>query len=82
MKSYDAIVAGGGLIGSAIAFELARHDLHVALFDSQIPGREASWASAGILSPAPESPAMISMVPLGKASPAWRIRIHRTGGRA
>jgi glycine oxidase len=68
MKSYDAIVAGGGLIGSAIAFELARHDLHVALFDSQKPGREASWASAGILSPAPESPAMISMVPLGKAS--------------
>ena len=56
MKSYDAIIAGGGLIGCAIAFELARHDLRVALFDSQEPGHEASWASAGILSPAPESP--------------------------
>ena len=68
MKSYDAIIAGGGLIGSAIALELARNDLRVALFDTQDPGREASWASAGILSPAPENPGMISMVPLGKAS--------------
>jgi glycine oxidase len=68
MKSYDAIIAGGGLIGSAIALELARNDLRVALFDAQVPGREASWASAGILSPAPENPGMISMVPFGKAS--------------
>src|SRR5271165_1944824 len=68
MKSYDAIVAGGGLIGCAIALELARNDLRVALFDSQEPGREASWASAGILSPAPENPAMISTVEIGKAS--------------
>jgi glycine oxidase len=68
MKSYDAIVAGGGLIGCAIAIELARNDLSVAIFDSQEPGREASWASAGILSSAPESPGMISLVPIGKAS--------------
>lgn len=68
MKFYDAIIAGGGLIGCAIALELARNDLHVAIFDSQEPGREASWASAGILSPAPESPGMISLVPIGKAS--------------
>jgi len=68
MKSYDAIVAGGGLIGCAIALELARNDFCAALFDSQEPGREASWASAGILSPAPESPAMISAVEIGKAS--------------
>ena len=68
MKSYDAIIAGGGLIGSAIALELTRNDLRVALFDAQEPGREASWASAGILSPAPENPGMISMVPIGKAS--------------
>jgi len=67
-QSYDAIIAGGGLIGCAIALELARHDLRVAIFDSQQPGREASWASAGILSPAPENPGMISMVPIGKAS--------------
>src|SRR6478609_9497970 len=68
MRSYDAIVAGGGLIGSAIALELARNDLRVALFDSQEPGQEASCASAGILSPAPENPGMIPLVPIGQAS--------------
>ena len=68
MRSYDAIIAGGGVIGSAIALELARNDLRVALFDAREPGREASWASAGILSPAPENPGMISLVPIGKES--------------
>src|SRR5215468_4963861 len=70
MKTFDVAIAGCGLIGSSIALELARAGLHVALFDKQEPGLEASWASAGILSPAPESPAMIGMVPLGKASMA------------
>jgi glycine oxidase len=68
MKSFDVAIAGAGLIGSSIAFELAQAGLKVAVFDRGEPGREASWASAGILSPAPESPAMISMVPLAKAS--------------
>jgi glycine oxidase len=38
------------------------------VFDAREPGREASWASAGILSPAPENSAMITMVPLGRVS--------------
>jgi glycine oxidase len=86
MKSYDAIIAGGGLIGCAIALELARNDLCVAIFDSQEPGREASWASAGILSPAPESPAMISAVEIGKASlamyPAFIEEVEELSGLA
>lgn len=68
MKTFDVAIAGGGLIGGAIAFELSRAGLHVGLFDKQDPGKEASWASAGILSPAPENPGMIGMVSLGKAS--------------
>lgn len=68
MKTFDAAIAGGGLIGAAIALELSRSGLRVALFDSREPGHEASWASAGILSPAPENSAMIAMVPLGRAS--------------
>src|SRR5260221_11764380 len=68
MKNFDVAIAGGGLVGGAIAFELASAGLRVGLFDKQEPGKEASWASAGILSPAPESPAMIALVPLGKAS--------------
>src|SRR5215475_1665020 len=70
MKTFDAAIAGGGLIGASIALELARAGLRVGLFDKQEPGKESSWASAGILSPAPESPGMIALVPLGKASMA------------
>jgi len=68
MKKFDAAIAGGGVIGGAIALELARAGLRVAVFDRQQAGQEASWASAGILSPAPENPGMVAMVPLGKAS--------------
>lgn len=68
MKTFDAAIAGGGLIGCAIALELSRSGLRVVLFDARDPGREASWASAGILSPAPENSAMLAMVPLGRAS--------------
>jgi len=68
MKTFDVAIAGGGLIGATIAFELARAGLHVALFDRQQPGEGSSWAAAGILSPAPENAGMISIVPLGRAS--------------
>ena len=68
MKKFDVAIAGGGVIGGAIALELARAGLRVAIVDRQQPGQEASWASAGIISPAPENPAMIVTVPLAKAS--------------
>ena len=68
MKLYDAVVAGGGVIGASIAFELASEGLSVAVFDAQTPGREASWASAGMISPPPESSAMSSLLPLSLAS--------------
>lgn len=56
------------MIGGAVALELSRAGMRVGVFDRQQPGQEASWASAGILSPAPENPATVAMVPLGKAS--------------
>ncbi|MHB8502051.1 MAG: glycine oxidase ThiO [Candidatus Acidiferrales bacterium] len=68
MKKFDVAIAGGGLIGGSIALELARAGLRVSVFDRQEPGQEASWAGAGILSPAPESSGMIPLVTLGKAS--------------
>jgi glycine oxidase len=70
MKTFDVAMAGGGLIGGAIALELTRVGLRVGLFDRQEPGLEASWAGAGIISPAPENAGMIPLVPLGKASRA------------
>src|SRR5713226_7403615 len=86
MKKYDAAIAGGGVIGGAIALELARAGLRVAVFDRQQPGREASWASAGILSPAPENPGMVAMVPLGKASlalyPEFVAQVEEISGKS
>jgi glycine oxidase len=70
MRKFDVAIAGGGVIGGSIAMELARAGLHVSLFDRQKPGQEASWASAGIISPAPENPGMIATVELGKRSAA------------
>jgi len=85
MKKFDVAIAGGGVIGGAIALELARAGLRVAVFDRQQPGQEASWASAGILSPAPENPGMVVMVPLGKASlglyPEFVAQVEEISGK-
>jgi glycine oxidase len=70
MKMYDAVVAGGGLIGASIALELAEAGLKVGVFDAREPGREASWASAGMISPAPENAEMIPFMPMSLASAA------------
>ena len=56
----DAIVIGGGVIGLLCARELRLAGLGVTLVERDRPGRQASWASAGILSiatPADPSPA-------------------------
>lgn len=57
MKSYDTLIVGAGIIGAALAFELSRHH-SVLLLDRQEPGREASWAAAGTISPAPDRKAI------------------------
>ena len=86
MRSYDVIVVGGGIVGGAIALQLAQSKLRVALLDRQNPGREASWAAAGMLSPAPDSPSAIPLVPLGRASlslyPQFVCEIEEISGHA
>lgn len=47
----DVIVIGGGVIGLSIAWELAGQGLSVRVLDQGLPGREASWAGAGMLPP-------------------------------
>lgn len=68
MNTYDVVIVGGGIIGGSIAFELALRNLRVVVLDRQELMREASWAAAGMLSPAPDCPAAIPLVPLGRAS--------------
>lgn len=48
-------VVGGGIIGCATAWELARAGCAVTLFERATPGAEASSAAAGLLAPLGES---------------------------
>jgi glycine oxidase len=68
MNTYDVVIVGGGIIGGSIAFELSQRNLRVAVLDRQELMHEASWAAAGMLSPAPDCPAAIPLVLLGHAS--------------
>lgn len=85
MKTYDAVIAGGGLIGASIALELASAGLKVGVFDAQKPGREASWASGGMISPSPETPATACLLPLSLASvrlyPEFLRRVEELSGK-
>jgi glycine oxidase len=53
VRSFDIAVIGGGVIGLALAYEmkLRREKLRIAVIDKGEAGREASWASAGLLEP-------------------------------
>lgn len=53
----DVIVVGGGIIGLSIAWFLAKSKVAVTVLERGEPGREASWAAAGMLAPQGESQA-------------------------
>src|SRR5581483_8353815 len=49
MKSWDVIIAGGGIIGLSLAISLRKRGMRVLVVDRSEPGREASYAAAGML---------------------------------
>lgn len=53
VKIYDVVVVGAGIIGLAIAYELKLRNqkLKILVLDRNSAGKEASWASAGMLEP-------------------------------
>jgi glycine oxidase len=51
VRSPDIVVVGAGVIGCAVAYELARRGASVHVLDSRPPGMGATHASAGILAP-------------------------------
>jgi glycine oxidase len=67
-ENGDVVVAGAGLIGLAIAFELAERGAAVRVYDREEPARAASWAGAGMLAPYTERIANEAMLALCLAS--------------
>ena len=53
--SESVVIVGGGLLGCATAWELARRGARVTVLEKVVPGAEASSAAAGILSPRMEA---------------------------
>jgi glycine oxidase len=51
----DVTVVGGGVVGCAVAWELARRGSSVEVLDAAAPGAGASGAAAGVLGPLAES---------------------------
>jgi glycine oxidase len=51
----SVIVVGGGIIGCATAYDLAKAGCRVTLFERATPGAEASSAAAGLLAPVGET---------------------------
>ena len=50
IATADVVVIGGGVMGLLAARELRGRGLTVTLVERDRPGRQASWASAGIIS--------------------------------
>jgi glycine oxidase len=48
-RSADVVIVGGGVMGCACAWELARAGARVLVLERSVPGAEASSAAAGIL---------------------------------
>src|SRR5204863_5816726 len=47
----EIVVVGAGIIGCAVAYELARRGASVTVVDDRAPGMGATQASAGVLAP-------------------------------
>ncbi len=50
-KNPDVLIVGGGIVGAAIAWRLAKDGRSVTLLEKGEIGREASWAAGGMLTP-------------------------------
>lgn len=84
MKNPEVIVLGGGIIGCALAEELARHGQRVVVIERGRIGAEASSAAAGILSAQMDLPEPGPLFELCQASrrmyPRWVEHLERRSG--
>ena len=82
MKSWDAIIAGAGIIGVSLALELRERGRAVLVLDRAVPGSEASSAAAGMLAAAdPETPPALRPMAFASAQifPEFVRRVETAG---
>ena len=83
MKSWDAVIIGGGIMGVSLALELGKFMERILVIDRGAPGREASYAAAGMLaSEDPElSPALRDFARAGALMyPQFLENLENSGG--
>ena len=80
----DVVIVGGGVIGCALARELAMRGAAVTVVEKAEPGAEASGAAAGLLAPQAEGLARGPFFDLALESrrlyPAWTAAIEEESG--
>ncbi|HEY2796783.1 MAG TPA: glycine oxidase ThiO [Thermoanaerobaculia bacterium] len=83
-SSDDTLIVGGGVIGCALAAELAARGQRVTLLERGEPGGEASGAAAGMLSPQVEAHSASEFFDLALESrgryPAWASALFEETG--
>jgi glycine oxidase len=79
MARDTILIVGGGIIGCGLALRLADEGMKVTVVERGEPGREASWAAAGMLAPSSEHHEEPAMEELARASaalyPEWLERL-------
>lgn len=78
------LIIGGGIMGSAIAVELARAGVQVTVLERSVPGAEASSAAAGMLAPQLEAhtpgPFLDLCIISRSLYPAWARALEAESG--
>ena len=70
-QSADVVICGGGVLGAALAYELAGRGARPLLIESRAIASGASGKAAGLLSPASDARAA------GPLGPLWRASLAR-----
>jgi len=77
---YDAVIAGGGIVGAACAAALARAGLHVALVERDAIGSGATAAAMGHIVVMDDSPAQFALT--RHSQQLWQALAARLGPAA